>query len=501
MYNRTNELIESPYFSKVSNITHDLDVLYQDLSNNDMFTNLRKYSGVLWQFVKEKFLSMVPFGKELKEIVADIANEFKELQKVEAIGEAFKRYEEIEAKILWLMNEFQLEKRVNMLIDIIKNKLTRITQNALQTEDVYREAKTKFIFDPDKGKIEWEQKLPMAWHAFNETPLFDEIAEYKMFNDIQSFLFSKSNSSIWNLYYGLKPLSEPQNFLPPFKSQSLLIGSRHVITYDNSFVQFEEKDFGELVSSSRALDEGCSHLLAHDFVDNRFSFILKSSLSSYQNNKMLAKIFVVQTGDEKIEIELGNPLGTIHIGNNLTSILPTSFGDLMVTRELNVVTVSSKRGFLVRCNLEFDVCFIELSGWFFGKIAGVLGTMNNEKFDDLTNSDNSITLDEKEFIESWKLPSSCGDFEIKATNVETSVESLRKSCDLYFKQKTSYFTTCFTIVDPIPFFEICLSLGDLPRYQKSIENLEKAACTAGIAYIEACATQNVPLRVPDTCIQ
>lgn len=27
MYNRTNDLIESPYFTKVSNITHDLDVL------------------------------------------------------------------------------------------------------------------------------------------------------------------------------------------------------------------------------------------------------------------------------------------------------------------------------------------------------------------------------------------------------------------------------------------------------------------------------------------
>lgn len=498
MYNRTNELIESPYFTKVSNITHDLDVLYQDLSNNDMFTNLRKYSGVMWQFVKEKFLSMVPFGKELKEIFADIANEFKELQKVEAVREAVEHYEEIEAKIVWLMNEFQLEKRVNMLIDIVKNKLTRITQNALQTEDVYREAKTKFIFDPDQGKIEWEQKLPMAWHAFNETPLFDEIPEYKMFNDVQSFFFSKKNSSIWNLYYGLKPLNEPQNFLPPFKSQSLLIGSRNVITFDNSFAKFDEKEFGEIASRFQSLDEGCSHLLAHDFIDNRFSFILKPSISS---NQIRSKIFVVQTGDEKIEIELGNPLGTIHIGNNLTSILPTSFGDLVVTRELNVVTVLSKRGFVVRCNLEFNVCFIELSGWFFGKIAGVLGTMNNEKFDDFTSSDNTISLDEKEFIESWKLPSSCSEQKTKPTNAKPAAETLQKSCELYFKQKTSYFANCFTIVNPEAFYEICLSLGELPRYQQSVEDLEKAACTAGIAYIEACSSQNVPLRVPDTCIQ
>lgn len=168
------------------------------------------------QFLKEKFLSMVPFGKELKEIVADISNEFKELQKIDAVKEAIERYEEIQAKISWVMKEIQFEKRLNNFIDIVKNKLTRIGQSALQTENTYREAKTKFIFDPDRGFIEFQQKLPVAWHAFNETPHFEEIPEYKLFNDIQNFFFTRKNSTIWTLYYGLKPLSEPQNFMPPF---------------------------------------------------------------------------------------------------------------------------------------------------------------------------------------------------------------------------------------------------------------------------------------------
>lgn len=37
----------------------------------------------------------------------------------------------------------------------------------------YREAKTKFIFEPLDGVMYLEQKLPMSWHAFNETPKFD----------------------------------------------------------------------------------------------------------------------------------------------------------------------------------------------------------------------------------------------------------------------------------------------------------------------------------------
>lgn len=502
MYNRTNELIESPYFVKVSNITHDLDVFYQDLQNNDIFTNVRKYSGLAFQFLREKFMSLVPFGKELKEIVADISNEFKELKKVEAVKEVVDRYGEIVAKIKWLMNEFQFDKRVKMLVDIAKKKLARITQNALQTEDVYREAKTKFIFDPDVGKIEWEQKLPMAWHAFNETPQFEEIPEYKMFNDVQSFLFSKKNSSIWNLYYGLKPLSEPQNFLPPFTSRALLIGSRHIITYDNNLVNFDSDEFAELVTRSKTLEAGCSHLLAHDFIDNRFSFILKSSVLSDRDHDYLSKTLLIETGDENIEIELGNPMGTIRIGSHLTSVLPTSIGDLMITRELNVVTVSSRRGFIVDCNLEFDVCLIELSGWHFGKIAGVLGTMNNEKFDDLTMPDDTLTADDKEFTGSWKLPAECSEVVTKPSKVNSEFAiALEKNCKMFFQQKTSYFATCFTMVDPTPFYEICLNLGSLPRYSSSNESLEKAACTSGIAYIDACAIQNVPLRVPDTCIQ
>lgn len=501
MYNRTNELIESPYFSKVSNITHDLDVFYQDLSNNDLFTNVRKYSGVMWQFLKEKFLSMVPFGKELREISVDIANEFRELKKVEAVKEAVERYEDIVSKMNWVLSEFQFEKRLNALLDIIKHKLTRITQNALQTEDVYREAKTKFIFDPEKGKIEWEQKLPMAWHAFNETPQFEEIPEYKMLKDIQSFVFSKKNSSIWGFYYGwTSPLAEPQRFLPPFKSHALLVGSSHVITFDKNFVTFNKSNFTS--SSTKVLDEGCSHLLAHDWIDNRFSFILKSTVASDKQQKFLAKTFVIQSGDNVIEIELGTTTGSIKVGKNSTSILPVQVDDLLVMQELNVITVSSRRGFTVWCNLEFDVCVIELSGWFFGKIAGVLGTMNNEPFDDLRKSDNTIAAGNDEFTDSWKLDSMCSS-EIKEapTAADKLGDDLKKICESFFRQKNSYFAECFPIVDPEPFYKMCLSLAAHPKFQLTSETSEKAACTSGMAYMETCSIENVPLRIPDNCVQ
>lgn len=502
LYNRTSELVESPYFSKVSDITHDIDILVQDLQNNDAFSNFRKYSALTWQFLKEKFMKIVPFGKEMKELAADISVEFKELQNIDTIRQAIEKYEDLEAKVVWILNEFQFEKRLNMMMDIIRRKLMRITQNALETDDIYREAKTKFIFDPDIGNIEWEQKLPMSWHAFNETPHYDEIPEYKLLNDIQTFLFSKKNSSIWNIYYELKPLSEPQNFLPPFKANALLVGSRHVITYDQNFVKLDAREYGELTEKLLLLDERCSHLLAHDFVENLFSIILKPSITTENKKFFLSKTIAIQSGSDAIEIELGNPSGIIKIGDNLTSFLPTLYGDTLITRDFNVVTVSSKKGFTVKCNLEFDVCSIELIGWYFGKIAGVLGTMNNEKFDDLTKSDNLIAKTSDEFINSWKLSRSCSRLKTKTIKERTNlVISLQKTCSLFFQQKTSYFSSCFSIVDPVSFHEMCLSLGTSPRHYLTNESMEKAACISAVAYIESCAIQNVPLRVPDTCVQ
>lgn len=135
---------------------------------------------------------------------------------------------------------------------------------------------------------------------------------------------------------------------------SLLIGSRHVLSFDQIFVNLNSKD----------LNEKCSHLLAHDFVTNQFTITLMTSVSKIDDKNFGSKILVVQAGNDKVELELGNPLGSIKNGNNLTSVLPSlTPGELIITRELNVVTISSKRGFTVECNLEFDVCSILISGW------------------------------------------------------------------------------------------------------------------------------------------
>lgn len=216
LYKRTSELTDSPYFNRVSKFAQDLDRLYKDLMKNDALTNIKKYSLIAWEVIKEKYFKLVPFGKEFHDIATELFEELKTLESHPAVSTIIDRYNEVVAKIDWLANEFQVEKRLHELFTLFRNKLARFTQTALQADNMYREAKTKFIFDPDLGILELEQKLPMSWHAFNETPKFEEIPEYKLIVDIQDF-FSGTNRTLWALYCDIRPFSEPNMWLPPFK--------------------------------------------------------------------------------------------------------------------------------------------------------------------------------------------------------------------------------------------------------------------------------------------
>ena len=55
--------------------------------------------------------------------------------------------------------------------------------------------------------------------------------------------------------------------------------------------------------------------------------------------------------------------------------LPFAINDTFVYREMEVLKLESKMGgFALKCNLRFNVCEFEVSGWYFGKTAGLWGT-------------------------------------------------------------------------------------------------------------------------------
>lgn len=221
LYDRRKEIIASPYFDRFTNFTQDVDRFYRDIKANDIITNVQKYSGLVIQFLKERYFTFVPFGKELKDVIDEILSELKELKKLPSAKYALEKFEQVYDRIDYFCEYFEIKIKIESFIRLVHSKMMDISQTALQAESRYREAKTMFIFNPNQGLICLEQKLPMSWHAFNQTPEFQEIPEFRAIMDTKTY-FVTSNTTFWSLYYQYKPYLELSNWLPPFKGLYLM---------------------------------------------------------------------------------------------------------------------------------------------------------------------------------------------------------------------------------------------------------------------------------------
>jgi hypothetical protein len=62
-YEKKKEIQESPHYNKFAVFLHDLDIFYKDFTRNDAITNIQKYSSVVFDFIREKYFAVVPFGE------------------------------------------------------------------------------------------------------------------------------------------------------------------------------------------------------------------------------------------------------------------------------------------------------------------------------------------------------------------------------------------------------------------------------------------------------
>lgn len=477
LYDRQNELIKSPYFDRFTNFTQDVDKLYRDIKANDIITNIRKYSAIVINFIRERYFTMVPFGKELKDLVEEIATELAELKKLPSINFALEKIHYIYNRASYFYKYFGVQSKIEGAIKIIQAKLTDISQTALQAESKYREAKTKFIFDPNVGLMTLEQKLPMSWHAFNQTPEFQEIPEYRALVDIQNY-FSTSNATFWTLYYRYKPYTDPYNWLPPFKAQAMIVGRQHFVTFDGRHYDFAGTE---------------TYLLAHDFIDNKFAVFISYSPSE-TNSSIIDHKIIVTIGDQSLQVDVFND-SIKFADSNAILRLPAEFKNAtgFVYQEESIVTIELKNNqFKLKCNFKYDVCVIQLSGWFYGKTAGLLGTMNNERWDDTIGSDAKVTDDIASFASSWSISRAPDpqdpDKPQNLAHIGDRKSQVFDFCFNLFANQSSEFSDCFMVVEPEYYTEACLNTRSMSE-----------VCTLAISYMQICGFYDTYLRIPDKC--
>lgn len=91
--------------------------------------------------------------------------------------------------------------------------------------------------------------------------------------------------------------------------------------------------------------------------------------------------------------------------------------------------------------------FYDYLGWYFGKTAGLLGTMDNEPSNDILSSRGEMETDVNKFMESWALETSNCTSSVSDLHHKTQIDiTVHEECNSLFASKTSQFSICFHVV-------------------------------------------------------
>lgn len=174
---------------------------------------------------------------------------------------------------------------------------------------------------------------------------------------------------------------------------------------------------------------------------------------------------------------------------NLQLPIELDHGTTYVYQEENIVTVERKNNqFRLECNLKFNLCALELSGWYYGKTAGLLGTMSNEQFDDHLASNGLIIKDINSFAHSWSIDGCTSEVMNRVSRIMHQDDVVSHLCHDLFVNRSSEFGICFGVIDPREYANMCLN-----------SLTEAEACSVAMSYMQTCMFYNTYLRIPDRC--
>ena len=310
-----------------------------------------------------------------------------------------------------------------------------------------------FQFDPYVGYLVYSQVLPIHWVRYSEIPAFMNLfgpSGKPAAIDVNKFYFA-----MHDFFRELFTAISTKTVLPPFAGTGMIIGDNQIMTFDRVFYDFSGN---------------CSYLLTKDFNSDRFSVI-----ANYENEER--KSIIINLENYQIKI---NKDGKVLLDNTMID-LPKILGDTYIKREGYKITLLTKKGLKVICNLVSNICIFKISGWYFGKTGGLLGVYDNEPSNDRMNSSGMIIENLKTFTESWQLSDSCSSNYTEIVNEETEWET--QKCADYFERRTSLLVPCFDTVDPSPFKSLCLKQME---YYKTTTTKTKGFCQVASSYIELC---------------
>lgn len=411
-------------------------------------------------------------GERLNSAGQNVWNALEQYPQMKAIAESYAN------KIAEKLQSLRQNEAVQMLDEISRLSFDTVRDKLIEVVEDYTQLnKTRFtVWNPNQGEFQFEVHFPVPLKDLKSLPHTKYVSQLRQLQSIASTLWPTSDYSMWDTFYSYKPTSDISNWVPPFKARATLSGRQNYMTFDNRHFEFA----GE-----------CSYLLARDFIDGTFSVIVNYDKV---RGDVVKKSISVLSGGKNIEIFSNNK---INIDGKQTE-LPFSASSTLVHREGDTVIVDNGHGMTVTCDLTYDRCTIELSGWHYNKTAGLLGTFDNEPSNDFMTSQRSRAMTPEQLADSWTVGPKCRVANHAVHVTETSAD--RRSvqlCAKFFEQQSSSLRKCFKQVDHKAFMDMCLD--DMPFRSNRLPS-ESDVCNSVAFYVRECRQAGVFVPTPSHCM-
>jgi len=485
MSSKLNEMYSS--IARIFNI--NLDELEKRIRNIDFFQKIQKlytdYSGWLEELPGQEYITdtknwiarniWIPVERYFKPYVLTIQQAVEERNVVTLLEmPPLPYFRFISGK---LINTFatiwrfvEAEQRIKGLIRGILNKVDDLIQRNIPTASM--------VWELEKGNIEYHQPLRIfQWEDFTQMPQLQKSSEDAAdVNQITEFYYS-----LLDTIRDTRPYLEwnMREILPPFGATATMAGDYHYLTFDKKYFRFA----GE-----------CSYVLIADLLHQNFTLIANYET---RGNTAHKKSYSLVTDNRQIEIDVDNFETTV---DGRKAELPLEIGPTFVRREPSGLEIFDSRGFQMKCTLSPSVCSITVSGWYFGKLGGLLGTYDHEASNDMRTPDGQVLTDVANFAHSWRVGSNNKQCRMKNFAVEDSVGDvdLNGMCNELLVAKSSQYRPCFPVVDPTVYMEMCKH--DVSRHKTNIQRQERV-CSAVGAYVLECQRNGIDMWMPPACVK
>nr|CAD7460027.1 unnamed protein product [Timema tahoe] len=364
----------------------------------------------------------------------------------------------------WVWHYYEMSDQVKLSLHRFVSNIDSVLLNLIGALDVGTlstlPGAPTLLLRPDAGLLEYAQPLPVEWRGFDEVPRFGEGPLSRQGPEPEV----EQRSGRYQDY------ANPGFLYPSFSHHAVLAGDGHYITF--SGVHY-------------TLKGNCSYLLAGDLLDNRFSLLVNYQHKSERRFSKQSLTLITDTGHH-INIDTNTRQVTV---NGKRKELPLLVGgSTRVVRSGEKILFSTEYGVSISCDLHYDLCVVELSGWYRGKTGGLLGGVSGT----LTLPDGTPTRDVTGLARAWRVghPGSCSESDAPPTDQYPETQEVKELCRGLYEDLDSPLVTCHDEVDYAPYYAMCLE--DMSR-------AEGALCASAAVYITECNKRGMEVPMPRGC--